>query len=557
MYRIIAANAGEENLVVYDDTQPDKRSMAVSPKLTLTAGGAGSLTMTLPQGAAGYDSIQRLTTSLYVLRDGAYIWSGRVLTETRDFWGSRELFCEGALAFLNDTVPMVSNPSLASVLNAHNAKVGLDRQILPGTAAYGGITAEADGSSGLDLVNKLVSEKGGVLQMVYNAIGAPTLNWLASYPEGDQYIEFGKNLLEFTRNWDSTEFATYCYVRGHKNEETGQYANSGWRYLPGENGNPAPKDLYGRIEHFIDNSNIEQSSDCQTEADNWLRTQQFDNMQLELTALDLHILNPEVAPLELLDKIYVTSWAHGMSREFAVIGMDIPLDDPGNTRYTLGDAEIARKPRVYTLTQKQVASEQEQRDYADMAADGAADSAIYASNTYTNGVKTTLETADGVIRASVTAVDEKASSAKMTAEAIEATVEDPNTGLAAVRMTANEIKGQVTDSEGHYTVANLLPDGFHVGDATGVTYITGSMIRVNELHGNTIYIYNSNGTWFASLSEYNGRLYISSNGGITFGDPIHVWNASSIVFDGIIGPGDYPATLQNLLDQKQNVIITT
>ena len=526
MYRIIAENTGAQPLVIYDDTLPDKQHMAVSPKLTLTAGAAGSLTMTLPQGAAGYDSIQRLTTTIYVLRDGAFIWSGRVLTETRDFWGSRELMCEGALAFLNDTIPMTANPTLSSVLTAHNGKVASNRQIQMGTAAFGGITAEADGSSSLDLVNKLVSEKGGVLQMVYNAVGFPTLNWLSAYPEGDQYIERGKNLLEFTRNWDTTEFATYCYVRGHKNEETGAYVNSGWRYLSGENGNPAPKDLYGRIEHFIDNSNIEQASDCQTEADNWLQTQQFDNMQLELTALDLHILDPEVEPLDLLDRIYVSSWAHGMNKEFAVIGMEIPLDDPGQTRYTLGDASLARPPRVYTLTQKQVTSEQEQRDYADAAADGAADSAIYASNTYTNGVKTTLEAADGEIRASVTAVDGKASSAKITAEAVEATVEDPSTGLAAVRMTANEIKGQVTDSQGRYTVANLKADGFYVGNSSSRTVITGDMIDVNELHGNYIYLKDDYGNTTGSFYCAGGG-FLASSITINFAD-IWMHDAASV-----------------------------
>lgn len=64
---------------------------------------------------------------------------------------------------------------------------------------------------------------------------------------------------------------------------------------------------------------------------------QFDNMELEVSALDLHYLNANVEAVKLLDEIRVISRPHGLDRVFPVTKLEIPLDSPENTQFTLGD----------------------------------------------------------------------------------------------------------------------------------------------------------------------------------------------------------------------------
>ena len=490
MYRIYA-----DNLCIFDDTLPEQQHMAVSPKLSLTAGAAGSLTFTLPKGCTGYDTVQKLVTTIRVERDFDTIWMGRVLTEKIDLWGSRELFCEGALAFLNDTIPMVDNPSIASVITAHNGKTVSGGAVRP--MAYNTnnsrnsqtVTAEKDGSNSLEIINsKIVGAEGGILQVTYPS-NVPTLDWLAAYPTNvnAQKLEFGKNLLDFTRNWDLTEYSTYCYVQGAEYETTvndqtvKQNYNSGWVTV----GDAAS--YYGRIEKFLNYSDLTDPADCVAEAQKYLATQQFDNMMLELTALDLHIIDPAIRPFHLLEIVSVSSWAHGMSpQNFAVTAMEIPLDAPENTRYTLANATLAYTRKVRTITKVTQQNLSESIEYADTAADGA----LSAANDHTDAVKVVLEAKDTEIEASVTAADGKASEAKI---------------------TADEIKGKVTDAQGNYTVANLKADGFHIADAQGVTLITGTMIDVDTIHVNKLY----GGTIYLMVDEQTqaGSFYAEAAGG--------------------------------------------
>lgn len=73
------------------------------------------------------------------------------------------------------------------------------------------------------------------------------------------------------------------------------------------------------------------------ETEGYLADLQFDNMELEVSALDLHYLNANVEAVKLLDEIRVISRPHGLDRVFPVTKLEIPLDSPENTQFTLGD----------------------------------------------------------------------------------------------------------------------------------------------------------------------------------------------------------------------------
>lgn len=91
MYSIYA-----DGVCIYNDVFSLDNMKVVNPKLTLEDSAAGSLEMTLPPTNAAYDTIVRMVTDISVKKNGEEIWAGRALSESRDFWNNRVLYCEGS-----------------------------------------------------------------------------------------------------------------------------------------------------------------------------------------------------------------------------------------------------------------------------------------------------------------------------------------------------------------------------------------------------------------------------------------------------------------------------
>lgn len=75
----------------------------ISPTLTREVGKAGSLEFTLPLGNVAHSALQKLMTVVEVQQDGKQIWQGRVMSHEQDFWVRQKVYCEGEMAYLNDS----------------------------------------------------------------------------------------------------------------------------------------------------------------------------------------------------------------------------------------------------------------------------------------------------------------------------------------------------------------------------------------------------------------------------------------------------------------------
>lgn len=75
----------------------------INPTLTREFGKAGSLEFTIPLGNVAHSALQKLRTVVSVEQDGKLIWQGRVMSHEQDFLMRQKVYCEGELAFLNDT----------------------------------------------------------------------------------------------------------------------------------------------------------------------------------------------------------------------------------------------------------------------------------------------------------------------------------------------------------------------------------------------------------------------------------------------------------------------
>jgi hypothetical protein len=89
-----------------------------------------------------------------------------------------------------------------------------------------------------------------------------------------------------------------------------------------------------KVIHWDD---VNSASSLLSKAEVYLSDIQFDNMSIELSALDLHYLDVNYEAVKLLDELRVISKPHGMDRHFPVTKLEIPLDRPEGTLFKLGD----------------------------------------------------------------------------------------------------------------------------------------------------------------------------------------------------------------------------
>lgn len=359
MYKIYA-----DDVLIYDDTSSDTHLKVVSPNLSLEDNCAGSLKITIPPGNAGYDTIQRMITEIKVTKDDNEIWSGRVLQESKDFWNRRSLVCEGELAYFNDTVqpphsysyagPYGVKNYLIDLITNHNQHVSEDKRFgvdpsMMVVTVYGRITVDTNYEKTIECINNLISEKGGHLK-IEKIGGVRYLNYYGDWPDTSaQKIEFGRNLMDVTKSSDSTEFATVILPLGKKLEDKDPGGLDQYLTVDGadEEGGTTHSGVYveselvgtyGWIVKVVHWDDIDDKNELLANAKEYLNGVQSDTIELELSALDLHYMSKEIPTIRLGDRVYVTSKPHGIEDvdPFPVTKLDIPLDQPQNTKFRLG-----------------------------------------------------------------------------------------------------------------------------------------------------------------------------------------------------------------------------
>lgn len=347
MYTVYA-----DGICIYNPTVPSDTVKLIDPKLTLSDNAAGSFEFTLRPDNAGYSSITRLVSRIKIKEDGAEIWEGRVISDSVDFWNNRKIFAEGALAYMNDTIqPPAKYESitpenfLINILGIHNYYAGADQQFWNGTVTVtGSATITTNYEKTMDaIMDQLIAQFGGHIYLSYNANGDRYLNYTEDYPRtSSQEIRFGENLIDFTRSWDATEYATVILPLGASLDDspiegitaylTVEDVNSGSPYVI----NSAAVATYGWVAKVVHFDDISDPYELLAKAQAYLADQQFDTMTLEMTAADLHGLDANVEAFRLLDLVHCVSVPHGMNRYFPITKMEVMLDAPESTVFTLG-----------------------------------------------------------------------------------------------------------------------------------------------------------------------------------------------------------------------------
>lgn len=330
-----------------------------NPHLVMEENCAGSFEFDMPPDHPQINAVKRLKCEISVYRDSEEIWAGRPVEETTNFYGVKHVYCEGLLSALFDTTQPPSERHDITVIDFMDAMLKIHNSQITPTYRWrpffrAGIVTVKENlyrytnfEETLTCINeKLVKRLCGHLRMRRKDGNDPfnfLLDYLKDYPtQSTQVIRFGQNLLDYSKNFDASGLATVIVPLGARQEEKDIEALEKYLDVASVNGgsiyvqDDALVELYGKIVKVVHWDDITTAKELLKKAKLYLSEMQYENMQLEVKAVDFHLADENVPAINLLDEIRVVSAPHGLDKFFPVTKLDIQLDQPENTIITLG-----------------------------------------------------------------------------------------------------------------------------------------------------------------------------------------------------------------------------
>lgn len=352
MYRIYA----DDNLI-YDSTLEDYKIGKGS--ISLETNKSGSFTFSLYPDHFFYENFVRLKTVITVYKSGKIIFRGRILNDVTDYWNNKVLTCEGELGFLQDSIirpfSFTGTPEelFKKFVEEHNAQVDEFKRFKIGKVTvvdpnnYIARSNAAYESALSNLNSRLIDDSlGGYFYITHGEDGTdsiPTLNYLADFTKiSTQIVEFGANLKNYTKTVKADDIATVIIPLGHEIDDgdektdnpklTIASVNDGIDYIC----DVAGVALYGWITKVVSWNDVTDPNILKTKAEAYLANVVQQNITIELTAIDLHLLDHSIESFNVGDYIRVISEPHNFDSTLLCNKQTIDLLKPDNDTLTLG-----------------------------------------------------------------------------------------------------------------------------------------------------------------------------------------------------------------------------
>ena len=330
-------------------TSNDENYLVIEPRLSLALNQTDSLEFILPPTHPRYNSLAKLRSTVEVRQGSEILFRGRVLNDSRDFDNKRHIHCEGALSFLNDTLmpPYAAGDYktaaalFKAALTEHGNQVPKEIPERRLRYVFCNVSAEIENenseySSTNEVISTLLNDVGGYLKLEYYDNGETGLSYLNSYNRvSSQPIQFGVNLLDLTQSIDASEVYTSVVCLGAADENTGKRLTTG-------DGNDiyiedrSAINVFGRIIRTFTYDDITDRNELKKVANALLKLGTSVKMTFEVKAVDMHLISPDVEKFRLGDSIPIKAYPHNVDSYIQCTGVDIDLQNPENTTYTLG-----------------------------------------------------------------------------------------------------------------------------------------------------------------------------------------------------------------------------
>ena len=257
-------------------------------------------------------------------------WRGRITSVTRDKYNTVSFVSEGVIAWLRDILiePPVSYSGLSAqtfiafVLAQYNASCSPNHQIHVGEIDQDTkITLSVtEYISAFDLLSILISQNGGYFTVSYTGTSS-FLNYFAEPDTAGQEINFAENLLDITQVTDATKVITVLTAKSR----AGTY----------EATNEDAVAKYGKI-YAYKYFDVTSSTEFHQMADEYLNSMILGGQSITVTAVDLSLLNADIAPFAVGNTARVKSVPHGIDISMVVSRKITDINNPAASQITLG-----------------------------------------------------------------------------------------------------------------------------------------------------------------------------------------------------------------------------
>lgn len=379
IYAFLTLNSDTIDLI-YDPTRVEEGYVITAGSFINRIDSAGEASFTIPPSHPLYNAIHKIKTHIVIKEDNKVVWYGRVFGIRRDFKKCKVITCEGAMAFLNDIclAPYryyVKNPKygqpeepehivepktkadhISYIMDVYNTRCHKNRQVSVG------ITAAAELYVGP--IVEGCSSYDTVLSEIKNMLGGYNYHWITSCWSTDsrpgvsvhaeklptytctQKIEFGKNLLDFEEYMNAESAYTSIIPIGEG--DTSCYDDNGQDPIESKvplidrayyvTGGPGD---YGTIDRVINFSSLNNPGEL-ADAARAVFNLGGGNPATEFTikAVDLHILNINIAEFQVGYSVRVVSEPHEIDKDFIITDISINMLQPNNNSYTLRDPNM-------------------------------------------------------------------------------------------------------------------------------------------------------------------------------------------------------------------------
>ncbi len=352
MYRVLC-----DGKILHDIRDPSY--VLVSPKLTLELNKTGSFTFTILPTHPHANDIKRMISRIEVYEGDELLYVGRSTTDEEDFQLTGQATCEGDLAYLLDSIQEKHSYGSQSaeintadtnvkifpkLIEMHNIQVGAEKRF-----TCGQIDIDEEDVKLLstnfertwDFIDSNFLQKyTGYLRTRHDK-NFNYIDYVKQYGRvSDQTIRFGENLLDIQKYVQTEDVRTAILPMG-ANGVTVKTAtgHDGTDYVRDQEA----IDTYGWIAEKVDFSDINSPDELLKEAKKYLAKHSKPTVSIELTALDLHMLDADISAFRLGDLVPVISDLHRISSTigdvstyYPISKYELDLENPANSKITLG-----------------------------------------------------------------------------------------------------------------------------------------------------------------------------------------------------------------------------
>lgn len=352
MYQIYA-----DGVLIYDSTLEDYK--IVKGVVTLEADKSGSFVFALYPDHFYYNSIVRMRTVVTVYKAGRLVFRGRVLDDSVDYHNRKELTCEGELGFLRDSIirpySFSGTPEALfhEFVEEHNAQVDEFKRFKIGACTVvdpNGYIARANAAyeDAYENMTAHLTETtaGGHFYITHGEDGrdeVPTLNYLADYPnKATQPIEFGVNLRDYSKKVNAADIATAVIPLGAKIDDGDTETEDPYLTIAGVNNgvdyvfSKAGVELYGWIFKTVEWDDVTEADNLKAKAQEYVESAVNSVLTVELSAIDMHMLDASIDSYSVCEYITINSAPHGFSAVMLCNKQTLDLLKPENDSVTLG-----------------------------------------------------------------------------------------------------------------------------------------------------------------------------------------------------------------------------